>query len=607
MIDFSKYVRQFREPKSYSLGPALRELTQQRQNQERIDNQASQYSSTRSDTQAWNAAEFASKRGDASHKQSMDRYTEQRKLVDAATKAAQAGDWNTARALLPRVLELGGEASETGAPGAPVFRFKSGEAPTQGPLDVAGARQQIYGGAPGPQRNPFTPPALPGASAAALPPKPAQNPAIGAPPAPPAAAPPDTGPPPGAAVDPPPGPARSVPPEGAVWLPPGVDPGPQPASAEADLAALNAAGGEPDLESAPTPAPPPEAQQPDATGPNPFDPYTIDTSRVAESNRLRLDPTLRGIEAATPSRFRTQIEQYNRGLGSLGLSPAATLELMRPYYSELTSSHRGQVTAEAQAVRAEQMQEQRESARQDKDRSQGFTLAKNLTNLDKLSDTKKKINVSRGVDRLLKSAHRNGASANAVIRQVYNMYAAGVMTDKDYDDTKEGIRTMLESIKNKTFEKLYNPNKAGLAPKIAQELTELVSIALEGHKQDAKSAHDTLYRAYKASTVPGEKQAIKEYMMAALPEEYWPPEFVPGTEQNVPEVAAEDEQATMERMAAAEGGVVDNIGVAPVPEGRHPNAPANPPGKKKMTREELRRAMAEELRKAKGAPESNAP
>src|SRR5512139_1202424 len=357
MIDFSKYVSQYRRPQSYSLGPALRQLRQQDQAQQGIDNQASQYESTRSDTQATNAANYARDTATAANSKEKLRYDQQLAAIEEGRRAGQSGRGGVARAMIPRIRELGGQAVER--PDGTFF-FKEGPAPSLTAPDVAGARQQIYGGAPGPQRNPLDPPALPGASAAALPPKPAQNqgqvPAIGAPPAPPAPASPDPGPPPGAAVDAPPGPARSVPPEGAVWLPPGVDPGPQPTSAEADLAALNAAGGEPDLESAPAPQAP-QAAAPQPTGPNPFGPpglddaYTIDPRKVREQNALRLDPLLRGIEGATPERFREQIKQYTAGLGALGYSPDETLKLTQPYFSDLMGAYRGEMAAEGQAGR----------------------------------------------------------------------------------------------------------------------------------------------------------------------------------------------------------------------------------------------------------------
>lgn len=573
MIDFSKYVSQYRRPQSYSLGPALRQLRQQDQAQQGIDNQASQYESTRSDTQATNAANYARDTATAANSKEKLRYDRQMAAIEEARRAGQSGRGGIARALIPQIRELGGQAVEN--PDGTFF-FKEGAAPSLAAPDVAGARQQIYGGAPGPQRNPLDPPALPGASAAALPPKPAQSPAIGAPPAPPAGAPPDPGPPPGAAVDAPPGPARSVPPEGAVWLPPGVDPGPQPTSAEADLAALNAVGGEPDLESAPAP------QAPEPTGPNPFQPpglddaYTIDPRRVQADNHEHLKNYMEGVRLAMPSRFAPRLEAINKYVSSLGLPPDETLKLVQPMYNEIFAMARSEVTAEGQAGRLEQMGAHQQSIRDDKLRQFAVARINKLTENDSLKDTKKKLTAGREAMDLIPDAHRNGNSANALIESIYRMKNTGVMTDKDFDRSAKGVQSLWGLIKKGALNSLLRTG-GGFDPTTVNDLKELVETSIRSHGETMKIAANSLISGYRSAPNPIEREEFGRAIVQFLPEEYLPEEFVEPwmkrAQQGGQVPVVEDEQEAMRRMAAAEGGVVDNVGVVPVPDGRHPTAP----------------------------------
>lgn len=644
-INFGNYLFRPTVPLQYGgMGEGLNSIIEGNRERARLAQQESQYSRTRSDTQSTNAADFATKQAGTAYDKEKARFDNQSKAIALARAAAQSGDRATANALIPQILELGGQASYD--PQTKRYFFKAGDAPVRGAADVGAARRQLYQGAPpgtqanqpfsvpgfgaGGQRNPFAPQALPGASAAALPPQSAPNAGAQPPvPPPPGPAAPDPGPPPGAATDepPPPGAARSVPPEGAVWLPPGIDPGPQPEAAEADLAALNALESDPEpvegngpappdaTQVAPPGAPPAASGSPDAAGPNPFtplalDPYTIDTQEVARENATQLDPVLRGIESAVSSRFRTGVEQYNRGLGSLGMTPAATLELMKPYFQELMSNTRAELTSEGQAGRLAMTARQQEAVRDDKDRAVGWNKGKDLTNMDGLKETKRKLQTAQGIDKLLDAGHRNSVAANALIRELYRLYSSGVMTDNDYKQTKgDELLTLWEAVKNKSVEKLFNPNGGGLAPGVVKNMRELVHIALDNNRAAAAEARNSLYRLHKQIQNPVERRGLQEYMMAVLPEEYYPPEFNQRGSggEDVPTVAPEDEEATMRRMAAEEG----NLGVVDVPEGRHPGAPPAAGPKKdlsKMSDAEFAAEMqrqneeARKQREAEGAP-----
>ncbi len=666
-INFGQFVFQPRPLQQWNIGEGLGDIIQGNRERARLSQDESQYSRTRNDTQSTNAANYARDTSKADYDARKGRYDKQAKAIADARAAAQSGHYDVADALIPTIKELGGQAEMRGDQ----YFFKEGDAPTIGAPDVGGARRQIYQGAPpgvganqpfqvpgfgaGGQRNPFAPPALPGASAAALP-QPPQAAPPGAPPPPAAGPPPGAAPPPAAPeLPPPPGAAVDgprTPPPGSVWQPPeapidygasspaapegaaltpdaATAPG-APLEIEGDLARLEAATtGDGPAEEGATGA---TAEEP-PTGPNPFappgldDPYVIDPSKVRERNRQRLEPFLGGVANAAGSRFKGRIEDINKYVNELGLPPDEAIKLTEKLYGEIFGLARGELAMEGQAGRAATTARHQESVQYDKDRDRGLRIAKERLGLYDLKGTRKKLEVSRGVEDLLKSAHRNGATANALIRQVYNMYASGVMTDNDYTDTKEGVSNLYQRVKNRTLQEL-NPHGGGLPPDVIDDMKELVEVALRGHRRVAAETSDSLYRAYKANRNEAEREALRESFSAFDPE-FLPPEFNPQANGGVPEVA--DEQAEMERLRAEEpgsqidprsydptdgppplgfdtgssGGAGDNVGVVPIP--KEPNragaprgtrVPEKPPRKQKSVRDmtpEERKARAKEL------------
>lgn len=585
-MDFSKYVNPFRRPQSFSLGPSIRALVDQRRQQQSVDNQASQYATTRHDTQSTNAATFARDNANTAFDTQKGKYDKQLKAIADARAAAQSGHEDVAEALMPSIMALGGQARRN--PDG-TFYFKEGDAPARGEIDIEGARRNIYGGGsppgPGAKKNPFEPPAVAGASAAALPPPGvSQSTNQGPPPA--GALPSQSVTQPSPAADPPPGAARSVAPPGAVWLPPGMDPGVPPAAPVAPEAPAPGAPPASSPEGAPMPASSatqaaqsgqPGSEQP--TGPNPFtppslDPYTIDPRYVRQRNKERLSPYLEGVKRATPERFAGRIERLNENVANLGYTPEETIKLTDKMYSEIFGMARGELNAEAQEGRLNLSAERQQAALEEKHRDRGFRIAKERMGMEGVTKTKEKLKLAEGIYDLLDSAHKNPQVANQLIAQLYRMNQGGVMTDADYKYAKEGVLSWLGAVKNFTADKLLK-ERGGLNPTTVGEMREFVDIALGSHRRAVKKSMESVYRAYQEAKDPVEKQAIRETIISVfgdnpedIPEDIRP--FDPNS--SVPTIAPEDEQAEMQRMAAEQGGVVDNIGVAPVP-----GMPAEPP------------------------------
>lgn len=611
-VNFGNYVYRPATPLGVGgMGEGLDSIIQNNQEKARRAQQESQYARTRSDNQNLNAANFGRDEANTAFASTKGRYDQQMKAIADARAALQAGHTDVADAMVPTILALGGEARKN--PDG-TYYFKESAAPTRGGVDVGAARRQLYQGAPpgtgagqpfqvpgfgaGGGRNPFEPQAVPGASAAALPPPPMQP--MGGPQTA------NAGPPPGAAAPdsagPPPGAARSVPPAGALWLPPGVDPGPQPAapvapeapvaptSAEADLAALNAAESEPELPPEGIPASSsaqaaqsgqPGSSQP--TGPNPFqppglDPYTIDPQRVRQRNSERLEPFLGGVADAAGSRFKGRIEAINKYVNELGLPPAEAIKVTEKLYGEIFAQMRSEVTAEGQSGRLAQMGEHQQSIRDDKSRQFAVARINKLTDNDSLKATKQKLTAGREAQRLIPDAHRNGNSANALIETIYRMKNTGVMTDKDFERSSSGVQSLWGMIQKGTLNKLLHGG-GGFSPTTVAELKELVDTSMASHDETMRIAASSLIRGYRTAPNPIEREEFGRAIVQFLPEEYLPEEFVEpwmerarnGQGASVPVIDEGDEQATMQRMAAEEGGVVDVTDG--VPAGRHPTAP----------------------------------
>lgn len=639
-----QFVYQPRPLQQFDFGEASRDVIQAYQERKRREQQESQYARTRSDTQTEQATDFASKQAEAAYKTQADRYQRRLALISQARAAAQGGHYNAARALMPTILELGGQATETGDPGAPDFRFEAGSEPTRGPVDIGAARRQMYQGAPpgtqanqpfqvpgfGPngQRNPFAPQALPGAPAAALA---GQQP----PPAPANVPPPDAGPPPGAAKDdlpPPPGIARSVAPAGAVWLPPGMDPGPQPeeaappeqTSAEADLAALNAVESEPEPGDAAA-APAGQAAPEDLTGPNPFDPYVIRTSDVQANNERQLEPFFRGLKNAAPSRYSSQVEQFGKGARALHLSPEETLEATKGWSDQMIRMLNAEVTAEGQASRADAMAAQRQSVQDDKDRRDARKVADGLIRVNNLQDTNKKAAAAREAGMLAKRAETNGSVANALIESLYKMRNTGVMTDVDFSRTESGIQGIYGAIVNNTLKQFIDQN-GGLHPAMVRRIQELINLTEQAHRATLMDSVGALHRAYQGANSQAARDVYRETIENNFGREMWPEEFTKRQPGGY-EIPTYDPEKTgqfdsTEMPSPEEGGPQldprsydptdgppplgdDNLGVAPLP--KEPNrtgavrgsrVPPKPPRKKKTVAEMTpaeRAARADEL------------
>lgn len=600
-INFGDFVYKPHPLQQWNIGEGLNSIIEGNRERARQAQQESQYARTRSDSQTNNAATFARDNVNTAYDAGKGKYDKQMKAIYDARAAVQSGHHDVADALIPTILALGGQAEKRGGK----YFFKEGAGPTRGEVDVGAARRQLYQGAPpgtgagqpfqvpgfgaGGQRNPFEPPAVSGASAAALPP-PTQSPppAMPAQPSPP----------------PPTGSAGKVPPPDAGWVPP-----------EDSTSTMNSSSSAIDLSSQPEAVASPQAEQsgsPQPTGPNPFqapglDPYTIDPEMVRQRNNESLAPFLSGVASAADTgkandRNKGRIEAINKYVNSLNLPPAEAIKVTEKLYGEIFAQMRTEVQAEGQSGRLAQMSQNQQSVRDDKSRQFAVQRINKLTDNDSLKATKQKLTAGREAQRLIPDAHRNGNSANALIESIYRMKNTGVMTDKDFERSSAGVQSLWGKIQKGLLNTLLHPD-GGFDPTTVADLKELVDTAMASHDETMRIAASSLIRGYRSAPNNIEREEFGRAIVSFLPEEYLPEEFVePWMERarkggGVPIVSEDDEQATMERMAAEEGG----LGVVDVPAGRHPTTPMargsrvppKPPRKdpKKMSKAELKAEM----------------
>jgi hypothetical protein len=543
-IDFSQYVFKPRPLQQFDIGQGFRDVIEARFGRDRIDNQKAQaeaqqaeQTAGRQDMNTRFSATIASDRNTAGHEAQMKRNQQAVLLVAAARKAANTGDWNTADALGPRILEMGGRYTKRAGPGGqPVYEFQAPGAPEQGGVDYAGTREQIFGGGgndpgavgagspfqmrsnvgpggPGAGGNPFE--RLPGASAAALPPQAPQAPA-----------------PPQASPQPPPAAA----PQG-----PGI-PGEAAAAASADgqaaIAELEAAvnGGAP--QAAPqAPMPPADPQAPPnlrlsdpAQASNPFNPYQVDTSQVQAQNQLRLQPYFEGTAGGFPERYRGRVEALNQGAQSLNLPPEKTLKLWQPTLNTIAGQMKAEQMATVSGERLSLAQENSANTRNRllEDRTTRNTLA--IANSEELKVAKRRVREADNALSLL--AMNNSHGDIQAITMLRNMYEGGVMTDEDFTRAKRGLKTVFEQMRAGVTESVIS---SGMNPDTRREMSELFRKATSKQRGYIQDTMEQMMVEVRQAGSEEERRAALKAIQGHIPRSLWNDEVKEAFGEPVPQ------------------------------------------------------------------------
>lgn len=506
----------------YDLGRGFRALAEQRHREKQLTEQAREANmqnreqqDSRRDTNTRFSAQLASHHADTRRDETMKKYQAGVALTDQARKAVAAGDWNTADALAGRITELGGKVGKTIGPnGRPVYTFEAPAEPGREAVDYQRTRSEIFGGPSGSigapfmmrgsnpaEGNPFE--MLPGASAAQLPPT---RPIADDPPPPAAAEPP----PPGAASDPTAG-GSGAPPAGVSAVPTVGEqtaaPAPEAAPAQPPSSST------PQLEQVPAL----QLDQPNV-GRNPFDPFRLDTNELIGQNETRLKPYLEGARQGLPARFQSRFDALNKATAGLALPVEETLQRWQPTATMLTGLMGDEVRSESQRASLGLRSETAENSRNDRLVRNAQGHIERLSKQYDLANNNKRYMSTYEASKLLDDM--SGASDTAAIRAIYKMYTSGVMTDKDFSQTKDGaVVSWIDQMK-RGADAIFNSR---LHPQVRAELRKMIETA-------RGSASDNLRRFQKQamttvrSNRTGSAEVKDTYLNTIgeyVPEELW--------------------------------------------------------------------------------------
>lgn len=526
----AQFAYQPRPLQQYDFGSGFRDIIEARQGRERADAakaQLAEQTAGRQDLNTRFSAEQAGAQSIDARTEAMKKYQQAVKLADDARKAGNTGDWNTAEALGPRLLEMGGEyTKEMGSNGYPVYHFKAPGEPTLPQPDYQGTKQAIFGGGgqqPQPfemkspfgpggsmftERNPFD--SLPGQSSQSLPNTPPPQPGD---PAYIAAPPPDAaGQPPGAAGDGPQRPMDTAP----------TQPPPAPPQAQAG----------------PPPGPAQDNQQ---LPPNPFDPFKIDTAQVGAQNQLRMQPFFEGAEGSIPGRFRDRLQNLNAGAQALNLPPDDTLKLWQPAYATAAGLMKSELGAEAASARTALGAENAELGRNIRLENRTFSRADKIAQNTGLKDAISKLQVAEGADKYAEAAlHGDGQAATQLTAQLFRMNQSGVMTDKDFEHASQGAVTVWQAIKNGTINHLF---KNGISLDQYRDIKEVLGIARSNHVKSVMDAQRQLWTQVVRAGSDEERKSAEDAIMQLIPQPYWTPEVQEAFGMEVPQKSGNVDQA----------------------------------------------------------------
>lgn len=525
------FVFQPRAPNQTDIGRSLQNLANTRLQ----DRQIKEQTAGRQDTNTRFAAQFAADRSAAEYQTALKRYERKRVLAAALGKASAANDTNTADILARQLQDAGGIVERGGTPEAPIYNYDIGESPSQGPMNIPGTRNEIFGNGGGymgptnmngdPTANQFD--RLPGMSAQMTP---LTNGAPGIGP----------NPTPGGRQGPvgtqgfgnglPPG----IRPTGGAEAPPQeqaptdiqLNPSQGPVTGGASGAALSGAGG---AESSSLYAPQgmggpvtPGQQLSSPAGRNPLDKFPLDTGLFAQRNRARSEPLLKGAINALPYNYQQNFkgaEGLMEGALSLNLGPEKTAELFMKPFGEVVRLLGSLERSRAQASSLQLQREKAGFAQNEQIKRNAEASVDKLVGGYEFKKMNQRYNDARAARNQLMAD--TNASDTAALRKLYSMYTSGVMTDKDFEQTKNGaVWNLWRWLQSQANEKFLAPK---LDPEVRAELMNVIAVAERTQAQEFLDLQDRLMDPVESGHVNTDlERDVRVYRTSQyIPEPLW--------------------------------------------------------------------------------------
>ena len=502
MVDFSKYAGQSIPLQQYDFGRGFRALAQQRLAESRLKEDSRQFDaneagvqSRHADSMNYNrealdstndrfAVGIADEERAAKYKAKIAKKKQFDDALSAFNKSVVDTDFNSADSMLGTLKTMGANVDrQVNEQGMPVYRV---EPPSfddgMDEIDASGIRSQLGNGDTGqsfsgnsstsrlnnsePQsdlfteKNPFD--SIPGASAAIAQPEPVGD-SFQAP---------------------------TQPEANAIFTPPGQE---QEVAQE-------------------------QSMQPGVK--NPFDPFQLDSSAMLAQNQKRLKPFMEGMVNAVPGRFQGRMGEFYKGVNELGLPLEKTLELtQKPLDTQagLMKSELGAENARARINVSMGGQEANRNIRLE-DR-----MWRRMDGIGKSFDlTGRKLKLDKTNEVIGHLSKNNPSADGLMVSSIRNMFESGVMTDRDFQNTKEGIKGILQQIKDGVDEKIIgtglNPDsRAGLIA-FMRDITRDDTAAVQ------KAQAQLLTQAQRAGSEE-ELKTVYDYISANVPQALWSDEI----------------------------------------------------------------------------------
>jgi hypothetical protein len=249
---------------------------------------------------------------------------------------------------------------------------------------------------------------------------------------------------------------------------------------------------------------------------NPYDPYMINTGDMLEQNRKRIDPMLSGVVGATPGRFQGRMKNYMSGVREMGLPLDQTMDTMQKPLDTVAGLMKGEMSAEAARARASMSSENQGANRNLRIEDTTWKRASEVGKSFEL--TKRKIKLNK-VNETINHLGKNNRSADGLlISTIRSMFETGVMTDRDFANTKSGIKSIFQQIKDGVDEKVIG---TGLNPDSRAGLTAFMKDIAKDDISAVNQAQDQLMIQAERAQSQEEQNTIIDFITSNVPQDLW--------------------------------------------------------------------------------------
>jgi hypothetical protein len=261
---------------------------------------------------------------------------------------------------------------------------------------------------------------------------------------------------------------------------------------------------------------PEQPQAPEQTQEPGFDPYSLDTAALQTQIDSRLQPYLRGLVNAMPGAMQGRIANLSAGARALGGTPEQTIETMQKPMDSAIRAQGDVLSADAARMRAFNSNENQDSNRNIRLEDRQWRRLDGIEKKWDLPNRKQKL--QKVYETIGQLGEHNPSADGLIISTIRGMYEKGTMTDKDFENTKMGIKPVWQSWPDFFEEKVKG---GGLNPDSRAGLTRFMKKTAEDDESAIMKAQDQLMTQYKTAGSQEEAETVLKYMYGAIPEQLW--------------------------------------------------------------------------------------